>query len=161
MVDKVSFGIQNNYGNILNKGKEINRNEFKSFIITSDELEPKEIDEAIIEIISPVLKKGKYKWSGYYDGEPIFFNMKSNEFKTLVQNGNVEFKNGFTINCALLIKTKIDNEGQIKVSGYEVNRVNEYFVNDKPIQTKEGRKFKNAKNNKDEQLDLFSSLDDE
>lgn len=160
-VESVSFDIQDEKGNSINKEKKIYRNEFKSFIITNDDLEPQEIEEAIIEIISPVLKKGKYKWSGYYNGEPIFFNMKSNEFKTLVQNGYVEFKNGFTINCAITIKKKVDNEGQIKISGYEVTRVNEYFINDKPIQTREGRKYKSEKNNSSEQLNLFTSLDNQ
>lgn len=159
-VESVSFEIQDETGKSINNEKKIDRQEFKSFIITTDDLEPQEIEEAIIEIISPVLKKGKYKWSGYYNGEPIFFSMKSNEFKSLVQNGNVEFKNGFTINCAITIKKKVDNEGHIKISGYEVIRVNEYFINDKPIQTREGRKYKSDKNNNSEQLNLFSSLDE-
>lgn len=38
-------------------------------------------------------QKGNYQWRGIYNGEALSFNMKSNEFKTLVQSGNIEFKN--------------------------------------------------------------------
>lgn len=79
--DKVSFTEE----------KIVNKDDFKKFILVSDDLEPAEIDYAVIEIISPVLKKGNYKWMGIYNGEKISFNMKSNEFKTLVQIGEIEF----------------------------------------------------------------------
>ena len=64
-----------------------------------------------------VLKKGKYKWSGIYNGEVIQFTMKSNEFKTLVQTGQIVFKNGSSINCHLLthkksmLKEKLESQG--------------------------------------------------
>lgn len=159
-VEKVSFEVQDGNKNLFKTDKIIQKEDFKSFILITDELEPLEIDEASIEIISPVLKKGHYKWSGYYNGEPIFFNMKSNEFKTLVQTGKVEFKNGSSINCALIIKKKMDNEGIIKVSGYDVIRVNYYFENDQPIETHEGKRHRNKKNDNSQQMNLFSSLDE-
>jgi hypothetical protein len=121
----------------------------------SDDLEPIEKDEAIIEIISPVLKKGNYKWRGIYNGEPEEFNMKSNEFKTLIQNGEIEFKNGFSINCALTIRRKIDNEGNIKTVGYDVTRVNSHFLNGNPIETPEGKRYRKQKEADKLQLTLF------
>jgi hypothetical protein len=64
----------------------IARTEFDKFVIESDELKS-EIDEtATIEIISPVLKKGKYKWKGVYGkiGEAVDFYMKDKIFKKSV-----------------------------------------------------------------------------
>jgi hypothetical protein len=138
-IDKVSLVLENGTKDQINKETFVLKSNFKDFILTSDDLKPKEIDEAIIEIISPVLKKGKYKWMGIFSGETISFDMKSNEFKTLVQTGRIEFKNGSSINCLLVIRKKIDNEGQEKVVGYDVSRVNHYFENDKPIETPEGK----------------------
>src|SRR5690606_9899280 len=66
--------------------KVIARTDFEKFVIESDELES-EIDEnATIEIISPVLKKGKYKWKGIYSkiGEAVDFYMKDKIFKQSV-----------------------------------------------------------------------------
>lgn len=159
-IDKVSYKVQDENYKTLNN-KIVFRKEFKSFILSTDELQPKEIEEANIEIISPVLKKGNYKWSGYYQGEPIYFNMKSIEFKNLVQTGKIEFKNGSSINCALVVKSKVDNDGIVKISGYDVMRVNYYFENDKPIETKEGKRHKNKTKNNSQQTDLFTYLDEE
>ena len=72
---------------------EIKREEFQKYILVSNELETFVDEKAIVEIVSPVLKKGNYQWRGIYNGEALRFNMKSNEFKTLVQSGNIEFKN--------------------------------------------------------------------
>lgn len=154
-VTQVSFQIQNELKQSISKDKTITRNEFKNFVLVSDDLEPITNDEAIIEIVSPVLKKGNYKWVGIYNGETIQFNMQSNEFKTLVLNSNVEFKNGSSINCSLEIRKKIDNEGVERVVGYDVKRVNFYFENNKPIETKEGRKYRNDKLSNEQQLNLF------
>lgn len=53
--------------------------------------------------------------------------MKSNEFKTLVQTGQVLFKNGSSINCHLLTHKKVNAEGEVKITGYEVILVNHYL----------------------------------
>lgn len=133
--NKVSFSEER----IINKGN------FKEFILVNDDLEPTEINDAIIEIISPILKKGNYKWMGIYNGEKISFNMKSNEFKTLVQVGDIEFKNGSSINCFLKIRKRMDNEGVESIVGYDVIRVNQYFENENPIETPEGKKYRQQK----------------
>lgn len=128
------------------------RCDFDKYILASDELEPKEIDEAIIEIVSPVLKKGKYKWTGIYNGEVIQFSVKSNEFKTLVQTGMIAFKNGTSMKCELRIKRKLDAEGNEKITGYEVWSVDATFENDKPIETPEGKRKRQQKEADDMQL---------
>ncbi len=86
-VTQVQFTSQDQAKQVSYQNQTIARSAFNKFILISDDLEPIENDEVIIEIISPVLKKGKYKWTGIYNGEKISFNMLSNEFKTLIQNG--------------------------------------------------------------------------
>lgn len=135
--------------------KKINRAEFDNFILDSDDLDPTEDDEAIIEIVSPVLKKGKYKWSGIYNNEVIPFSVTSNEFKTLVQTGEISFKNGTSIKCQLIIKRKLDSEGNEKIVGYEVPFVEATFENDKPVETPEGKRRRQQKEADKLQLSLF------
>jgi len=155
-VDKITFTLADNNKKTIEENT-VPRHEFKSFILVTDELEPEEYDDVVIEIISPVLKKGDYKWMGIFKGEPVQFSMKSKEFKELVQQGQVQFKNGASINCSLTIKKKIDNEGQEKTTNIEVNRVNHYFENDKPIETPEGGKHRKKKEAEKKQLNLFAN----
>ena len=135
--------------------REVIKADFSNYIMTSDDLEPDSDENAVIEIISPVLKKGKYKWSGIYNGEVIQFTMKSNEFKTLVQTGQVLFKNGSSINCHLLTHKKVNAEGEVKITGYEVILVNHYFENDKPVETPEGKRNRQIREAESNQLTLF------
>jgi len=158
-VEKFSISIENAEKISFSEEKIVAKNDFKEFILVNDDLEPTEIDGAIIEIISPVLKKGNYKWMGIYNGEKISFNMKSNEFKTLVQIGDVEFKNGSSINCFLSIRKKIDNEGIENIVRYDVIRVNQYFENESPIETPEGRKYRQQKDAEKLQMKLDFDLD--
>ncbi len=133
----------------------INREDFSLFILESNELAPIEIENATIEIISPVLKKGNDKWSGIFKGEKISFSMKSNEFKTLVQIGEIEFKNGSSINCHLQINKLIDNDGNEKIKSYDVKSVNSYFNNEQPVETPEGKRNRQKKEYEKMQLNLF------
>lgn len=153
-IDKVSYSYSHEHEEVLEE-KIIQRNDFKKFILVTDELEPIHEDEIVIEIISPVLKKGNYKWMGIYNGEAVPFTMKSKEFKELVQLGQVQFKNGTSINCSAIIKRKIDNEGIERITNIEVNRVNHYFENDKPIETYEGRLHRKKKEAERKQYNLF------
>lgn len=159
-ITKVSFTPTTNDKQNRLEEKSVEKSEFKKFILVSDNLEPVEIESAEIEIVSPVLKKGKYKWMGYFNGEIISFNMQSNEFKALVQNGEIEFKNGSSINCFLKIRKKVDNEGQEKFVGYDVVRINYYFENEKPIETAEGKKHRQTKEAESNQTNLFQDNDE-
>lgn len=160
-VKSVSYTVMTDDKEKTSHEKFVNSTEFKKYILVSDDLEPIKIENVEIEIISPVLKKGKYKWTGYYDGEPISFNMHSNEFKTLVQTGEIEFKNGSSINCSLTIRKKIDNDGIEKIVGYDVERVNFYFQNEEPIETSEGKKYRKIKEGEKNQTNLFDSGNEE
>ncbi|MFC3813278.1 hypothetical protein [Lacihabitans lacunae] len=153
-VIKVSFNHTNSNFEIIQG--EVNRNEFQKYILATDDLPSIKVDNAIIEIISPVLKKGKYKWMGIYNGESIPFNMKSVEYKIMIQSGEIKFVNGTSINCLLEIRRKIDSEGVEKIVSYDVLRVNSYFENEKPIETPEGKKHRKAKERSEKQLKLFN-----
>lgn len=160
-VDKVTFSVEDTSKNKVIEAKTVLRKDFKGFILVSDELDPIEQDDVVIEIVSPVLKKGNYRWIGVYKGETVSFSMKSNEFKTLVQTGQVQFKNGTSISCQVTVKRKIDNEGLIKIISIEVNRVNSYFENEKSIETPEGKKHRREKEADKAQLKLFAKREDE
>lgn len=160
-IEKISFVVTDDQKQLIAKEQTIERSQFKNFIIVSDDLDSIENENAIIEIISPVLKKGPFKWTGIYNGESIDFKMKSNEFKTLVQTGKVEFKNGSSINCFLEIRRKIDSEGNEKIVGYDVHRVNNYFENEKPIETPEGRYHRKKKEADENQLSLYDEYGNE
>lgn len=131
------------------------RDDFKTFIISSDQLAPLILENAIIEIISPVLIPGRHKWKGVYNGLPISFSMKSDEFMAMVQSGKVEFKSGSTINCTLEIEKKITGVGIEKITGYTIIHVVSYFENGKTVDTTEVKQNKQKQNTSKTQLDLF------
>lgn len=132
----------------------IDKSEFKDFIIVTDVVEPIIIEETLVEIIAPVLKKGNYKWKGIFDSEVITFYMKDKEFKESVQDSQIEFKAGFTIKSNMIINRKIDNDGEIKVKGYEITEVYEYSVNTTYVETRQGRKSKLENKSSEEQTRL-------
>ena len=154
-INKVTIDITDDLKKNIYLERDVIKADFPNYIMTSADLEPDNDENAVIEIISPVLKKGKYKWSGIYKGEVIQFTMKSNEFKTLVQIGQVIFKNGSSINCHLLTHKKVNAEGEVKITGYEVVLVNHYFENDKPIETPEGKRNRQIREAESNQLTLF------
>lgn len=133
--------------------------DFKQFVMTSDDVEPDIDENAIIEIISPVLKKGKYPWVGIYNGEVIQFKMKSSEFKGMVLTGRVPFKNGSSITCLLVTNKRIDNEGDMKITSHEVTEVYNFFENDSPIETPEGKRKRQKREAEERQLSLFNEGD--
>jgi len=154
-VTQVSIAIQDKDKKRVSEENFVRKENFKEFILVTDKLEPDYIDNAIIEIISPVLKKGDYKWRGIYNGETVSFTMNSNEFKTLVQTGKIEFKNGSSINCLLKIDKKMNNEGIEQISNYTIKRVNNYFENDKPIETPEGKNYRQKREADESQYGMF------
>ena len=154
-ITQISLGAQNNNHQTIIPETFVLKNNFQSFIITSYDLEPEIIEGAVIEIISPVLKKGDYKWRGIFNGESLSFNMKSNEFKTLVQTGSIEFTNGSSIRCLIRINKRIDSNGEEKITEYDILRVDEYFKSTQPIETPEGKKYRQTKEAEKLQGKLF------
>lgn len=133
----------------------ISREEFQRYILVTDQLQPEVLDNVAVEIISPVLGKGKFKWKGMYEGAPISFSMKSDEFISLVQSGKVEFKNGTTINCRLEIEKKINSAGIERITSYNIVHVNSYQESGKAVETTEGKQQRQKQEVAKKQLSLF------
>ena len=53
-------------GETVGNEREIPQKDFYNFILSSDELPQDEINEAVIDLISPVLKSGNFYWKGFY-----------------------------------------------------------------------------------------------
>ncbi len=158
-VSSVSFSSLNASGE-REYNRKINRASFPSFILIDNSLDPIDVDNASILITSPVISRGKYnKWHGVYNGEYIEFKMSSNEFKTLVQSGEVSFKNGFSINCLLRIHRCLNEKGEEKIIRYEVIRVNAYYIADVVTETREGRNYRRKKE-LDNAPNLFTGIED-
>lgn len=153
-VTDISFSSANKEKEIIQE-KKVPRKDFKNHILLTDELDPIIYEGAEIEIVSPVLKRGKYKWVGIYQGEVIHFNMRSVQFTTQVILGEVNFKNGFVISCTLIAKRKVNPEGVVVVTGYEVPYVESYTENNIPTETLEAKKKRQRKEDNERQGRLF------
>lgn len=133
----------------------IGRDNFKSFLISSNVVTPEIIENAQIEIISPVLVKGRHKWRGAYQNAELSFIMKSDDFMSMVQSGKVEFKSGSSISCTLEIERKINSAGAQRITGYNILSVNSYSENGKTIETPEYKQKLKQNTVSKRQLDLF------
>jgi hypothetical protein len=143
----------------------IEREAFKTFVLSANAMVPQILENASIEIISPVLVSGKQKWKGIYKGTLISFVMKAEEFMTMVQSGKVEFKSGSTIICTLQIEKKMTAAGTEKITNYNIIAVNSYEEKGKsvekiaPVEPKQPKQKHtpavNPNNVSDRQLDLF------
>ncbi|MCH5720911.1 hypothetical protein [Niabella hibiscisoli] len=80
-INRVQLTAVDEQRSTITQEKTITRQQFEQQILTSDVLEPEEIDNVDIEIVSPVLKKSNYKWVGVYNGKARSFTMLSKEFK--------------------------------------------------------------------------------
>lgn len=139
----------------------VQRTDFDKFIIESDDLEPIVDENAIIEIISPVLKKGKYKWKGIYGKAQgaIDFFMKDKDFKQSVIAEGVEFKNGTFIDCVIEVSRKINEVGEIFNSSYSVLTVLKKHYENVVFETPQGKKYRQEKEAERNQLKLFDRED--
>lgn len=154
-VTKVGFSrLSENY-QVVGEEKVINRNEFNKFILNSHDLKPIFISDAEIEIISPVLKEGNYKWKGAYQGEIINFSMIDKDFKKDVLSEKVTFQHGSSIECVLKINQKLDEIGDIVITGYSVETVISKTDGQSKFETPQGKRYKFNKKQIEGQGDLF------
>lgn len=120
----------------------VQRSDFNSFI-ESIEPEIKEIKDAKIYIVSPILlKMNDKKWSGLYNGEFISFKVLSRDFKAKSQDGSYKFSTGFNIICNLRYKLRYDEEGIPHNYDYEVTFVSQEGVDGNYKLTFEAKKKK-------------------
>lgn len=158
-LEKITISLtDDNKKDFITQGDVLSK-EFSKYIMMTDELEPDHDDNANIEIISPVLKRGKYQWMGIYRDEVIPFSMKSDEFKAMVLSGKVSFNNGSSIVCHLVTKKKVNSQGEVTITGYDVMEVDQYFINDTPVETPEGRRRRKKREAAKNQLELFKEND--
>ena len=161
-LDFVEFSEEDEQKNKIIVYQKIPQTDFDKYIIQQDTLEDEIIENAMVAIVSPVLSKNtkNIKWKGYYNGELVSLVMKSEEFVTSVDEGLIEFKNGFIINCNLRIERekKKDDEEKRK---YIVTEVISYVINEKIFETMEGKRYKQAKKDEaDTQYLPFDELDE-
>lgn len=158
-VSKISTkGLSENNEEIISE-KTVERKDFYKFILQTDELSAEIDEQAVIEIISPVLKSGNYKWKGLYDSEPISFYMKDKDFKLSIIRDGVKFKNGSNIECVLEKSRKIDNTGEIIISGYSVTTVMKKTDDSESFSTPQGQRYKRIQNEKKRQYNMFEEND--
>lgn len=140
----------------IQKEAQIQRADFSRFVLKSNGLEPKTIENASIEIVSPVLKEGNYKWRGIYLGEPISFSMKDKDFKINVLNEKEVFRHGSTIECVLIINRKLDEIGDVIITGYSVDTVLSKTDGVTTNHTSQGKKYIYEKEQLAAQIELFN-----
>lgn len=138
----------------VEKERTVEREHFGKFILRSDTFSPNIDEEAVIDIISPVLKKGNFSWKGFYKGDIINFEMSDQGFKKSVLNKEIEFINGTAIKCVLQQNRKIDEVGLVKVIQNKVLTVIEIITGENYVPTEQGKKYKRDKERKKDQLKL-------
>ena len=159
-VTKYSVQILDDNNKSLKRATVVSRNQFVKYILETDTLKPETDETAVIEIISPVLKDGNYKWKGLYlkTDRIINFSMKDADFKKEVVSNAVPFKNGTRIECTLEISRKVNEFGEMTVTGYSVPLVVKKQDDEVAVETTQGKTVRKKKEAERQQLDLFGSL---
>lgn len=156
------FAVQrvNAVGEYTGKANTINRKRFDTYMLIADTLKPETDEAAVIEIISPVLKTGSYKWKGIYvqTGKIINFYMKDEAFKNEVISQSIPFKNGTRIECTLESTRKMNEFGTEVVTGYSVSVVAKKLDDEAVMEMPKVRSIPKKKEAELKQLDLFGSL---
>lgn len=109
----------------LSEHRYVDRREFIDFIRPVEQVEPRIVPDAIIQLVAPVLRDSELKWRGIFEGSSIAFDMKDNDFKAGVLRKGVQFQNGDAITCLLHVKFKVNEVGEKVVAGHEVYTVHQ------------------------------------
>jgi hypothetical protein len=159
-VTKLSVQQLKGDDSLSGKPNTISRRKFDTYMLVADTLKPETDEAALIEIISPVLKTGSYKWKGVYlsTGRIISFAMRDDDFKNEIINQGTLFKNGTRIECILDSTRKMSEFGEVTVTGYSVSRVIKKMDDAASIEIPHAKPPKKKKEVEIQQLDLFGSL---
>jgi hypothetical protein len=154
---KISVQLVNSTGALTGKANTINRKRFGSYMLVADTLKPETNEAAVIEIVSPVLKNGSYKWKGIYiaTGKLISFSMKDDSFKDTIISQGLQFKNGTRIECVMECTRKMSEFGEVVVTGYSVLEVSKKLDDEVATEMPNVRTVKKKKEPVMQQLDLF------
>lgn len=139
----------------IGKDRIVERQDFHRFILSSNKLPEQIIENAVIEVVSPVLKSGKYKWKGIYNEKAVGFTMKDEDYLKSVIKKEVSFQSGFSFQCILKINRVINDFGVIQVRNYTVLTVLGKMHGNAVIETEQGKRFKRTKEDLENQLSLF------
>lgn len=156
-VDKIGIAVLDEKRRPIKDESSVPRSDFRKYILGTNRLRSEEDDAAVIEIISPVLKEGRYKWKGVYNQSPISFEMQDSAFRDAVLLENIPFQHGTRIVCVLVTYRELDEVGDVKITGYAVTTVLEKIDGDTVIETTQGKKYRHARKLADSQNDLFGS----
>lgn len=154
-VSKIGFSVLNANFVPQTDERQVERRDFRKYVLNSNKLRAEEV-EAEIEIVSPVLKDGNYKWKGIYNNQPISFDMLDLAFKDMVLLDNIPFQHGSSIICILRIGRELDEVGDVKVTGYAVTTVIEKIDGSTSIETSQGKKYRHANKYIEGQGTLFT-----
>ena len=156
-VTAVGFGSKTR-ADALRQERIVQRESFRTYVVTSDRLPTIVHPEAVIEIVSPVLDKGSYSWRGLFEGEAITFHLRDASYRGMVNRGEVTFKHGDAIKCVLNVARKVDAVGDEVIAGRSVTVVRAKIEGARAIETAKGRKlgYEEAKA-REQQLDLWLS----
>ncbi|WP_341661808.1 hypothetical protein [Vibrio sp.] len=152
-VTKIGISELDCHGAPLTPESLIRRSKFKAFVLPSHRLPVQTFDDTTIEIIAPVLGEGKYKWKGIWQGQNINFAMCDKEFKQSILNQKMSFQSGSIIRCILKLSSKLDQIGDIVITGYSVTSVLSFGVDETP----KGKIHRHQKKFEKAQLDLFEN----
>lgn len=155
-VTKIGFTSHSAARVPLEEERQVPRDEFRNFILSTNKLKSETDEEAVVEIVSPVLKEGRYKWKGVYLDEVISFEMQDSNFRDAVLLENIPFQHGTLIVCVLVINRELDEFGEIRITGYAVTTVIEKIDGVLIYQTPQGKKYKHAKKQAESQGELFN-----
>lgn len=116
------------------------KKDFIKFVLTTDKLPTRVIEEAFIQIVAPVIDNSGVKWKGLHEGESISFAMKDEAFKQQVLRREVSFQAGNAIKCRLEIALKLDETGEEAIVSYSVPVVIEKIDESGSTETSQGRR---------------------
>lgn len=140
-LEKISTTELDENNKPISEERFVTRSQFKDFVIEQFNIEPDIVENAEIEIVSPVFKKGNMKWKGAFNGNYISFNLVDSEFKDSVNNKEVHFTHGTYIVCTLEIEKTIDEEGNQKIKDYNVYDVLNVFEGDYQFITQKAKRI--------------------
>ena len=121
----------------------IPREDFESYFLHSDNLESEIDNKAVVEVISPVLKNGKYTWRGIYRRENLTheFVMADKDFKKTVIEDGISFQNGTELDCEVEICKKLDDDGDVFNAKYKINKVYDHRIGGYITETPRAQEF--------------------
>ncbi|MHC5355052.1 hypothetical protein ACYSNX_13010 [Myroides sp. LJL115] len=132
-VDSIDI-LRLNNNNPVGSSRRVSKNEFFNFILKTDELPNEEIFNAKIDVISPAIKRGKFKWKGFYENNIINFLLEDYDFNSKVLNGDILFSNRYSIEADMIQERKINTDGNVIVTNSIIKKVNASIEGEKRIE---------------------------